>query len=68
MTTHRLKTKLTETGKLNLDNLPFKQGDEIEIIMIETNSSKLEEKQTVWEAYLQSKIEREEVYKRLADS
>jgi hypothetical protein len=37
MTTHRLKTKLTETGKLNLDNLPFKQGDEIIIVITENN-------------------------------
>lgn len=35
MKTHRIKTKLTEQGKLILDNLPFEKGDEVEVIILE---------------------------------
>ena len=40
MKAHRIKTVLTEKGKLSLQNLPFKQGDEVEIIILERSSSK----------------------------
>lgn len=68
MNTYSLKTKLTETGKLTLDHLPFQKGDEIEITIIQSDLSKSESTNEVWEAYLQSEEEREEVYQRLADS
>jgi hypothetical protein len=33
MTTYSIKTKVTETGKLTLDHLPFEKGDEISIMI-----------------------------------
>lgn len=33
MNSHRIKTAITENGKLSLQNLPFKIGDEVEIII-----------------------------------
>ena len=39
MKAHRIETALTEKGKLSLQNLPFKQGDEVEIIILERSSS-----------------------------
>ncbi|GEM_PF-4842330 len=68
MTTYSLKTKLTETGKLTLDHLPFEKGDEIYITINKSNSSSLKCNDEIWLAYLQSEQEREEVYQRLADS
>lgn len=35
MNAHRIETAFTENGKLSLQNLPFKKGDEVEIIIIE---------------------------------
>ena len=40
MNAHRIETALTENGKLSLQNLPFKKGDEVEIIVLERSSSK----------------------------
>lgn len=40
MNAHRIETALTENGKLSLQNLPFKKGDEVEIIILERSSSK----------------------------
>jgi hypothetical protein len=68
MTTYSIKTKLTETGKLTLDHLPFQKGDEIEITIIPRDLSHSDSENQVWKAYLQSEQEREEVYQRLADS
>lgn len=39
MNSHRIKTALTENGKLLLQNLPFEQGDEIEVIIKKSKSS-----------------------------
>jgi hypothetical protein len=39
MKTYRIEITLTEKGKLNLQNLPFKQGDEVEVIIMERRSS-----------------------------
>jgi hypothetical protein len=39
MNSHRIKTALTENGKLSLQNLPFKKGDEVDIIILQQNSS-----------------------------
>ena len=39
MNVHRIETALTENGKLSLQNLPFKQGDQVEIIILERNPS-----------------------------
>lgn len=35
MDTHRIETALIENGKLSLKNLPFKKGDEVEVMIIE---------------------------------
>lgn len=40
MNPHRIKATFTENGKLSLPNLPFKKGDEVEIIILECSSSK----------------------------
>ncbi len=40
MNAHRIETALTENGKLSLQNLPFKKGDEVEIIILKRSSSK----------------------------
>lgn len=34
MSTHHVETKLTEYGKLTLDDLPFHAGDDVEVIVI----------------------------------
>ena len=41
MNAHRIETALTENGKLSLQNLPFKKGDKVEVIILERNSSKI---------------------------
>lgn len=33
MNSHRIKAAITENGKLSLQNLPFKKGDKVEIII-----------------------------------
>ena len=38
MNSHRIKTAITENGKLSLQNLPFKKGDEVEIIIRQQNT------------------------------
>ena len=38
MNSHRIKTALTENGKLLLQDLPFEQGDEIEAIIRKSKS------------------------------
>jgi hypothetical protein len=40
MNAHRIETAFTENGKLSLQNLPFKKGDEVEVIILERSSSK----------------------------
>ena len=40
MKVHRIETALTEKGNLSLQNLPFKKGDKVEIIILERSSSK----------------------------
>jgi hypothetical protein len=40
MNAHRIETALTENGKLSLQNLPFKKGDRVEIIILERSPSK----------------------------
>lgn len=40
MNTYPIKTTLTEDGKLTLDNLPFRKGDRVEIIILERSSFK----------------------------
>ena len=41
MNAHRLETAFTENGKLSLENLPFKKGDEVEVIILERSPSKI---------------------------
>ena len=41
MNAHRIETTLKENGKLSLQNLPFKKGDEVEIIILELKSSEI---------------------------
>ncbi len=41
MNAHRIETSLTENGKLVLQNLPFNKGDEVEIIILERNYTKI---------------------------
>ncbi len=41
MNSHRIKTALTENGKLSLQNLPFKKGDKVEIIILPQTKSTL---------------------------
>ncbi len=40
MNAYRIETALTENGKLSLQNLPFKKGDEVKVIILERSSSK----------------------------
>jgi hypothetical protein len=40
MNAHRIETALTENGKLSLQKLPFKKGDEVEIIILDRSSPK----------------------------
>jgi len=35
MKADRIEAKLTETGRLTLNNLPFQAGDAVEIIILE---------------------------------
>jgi hypothetical protein len=42
MYAHRIEIILTENGKLTLQNLPFQQGDEVEIIILERRSTSLD--------------------------
>ncbi|MGB5636570.1 MAG: hypothetical protein WBM44_29955 [Waterburya sp.] len=37
MNAHRIETALTENGKLSLKDLPFKKGDQVEIVIVERN-------------------------------
>ncbi len=39
MNSHRIKTAITESGKLSLQNLPFKAGDEVEVIIRQQNKT-----------------------------
>jgi hypothetical protein len=39
MNSHRIKTALTENGKLSLQNLPFNKGDKVEIIILQQSTS-----------------------------
>lgn len=41
MKAHHIETSLTENGKLSLQNLPFKKGDQVEIIILDRSSSKI---------------------------
>ena len=41
MNAHCIETSMTENGKLVLQNLPFNKGDEVEIIILERNSTKI---------------------------
>lgn len=34
MSTHHVETKLTEDGKLTLNDLPFRAGDSVEVIVM----------------------------------
>ena len=43
MNAHRIETAFTEDGKLSLQNLPFKEGDEVEVVILKRN---LNEKRT----------------------
>lgn len=40
MNAHRIETALTENGKLSLQNLPFRKGDEVEVIILERSLGK----------------------------
>ena len=40
MNAHMIKTTLTEDGKLTLEDLPFQQGDRVEIIILKCSSLK----------------------------
>ena len=42
MNSHRIKTAITENGKLSLQNLPFKKGDEVEIIIRQQNAKEID--------------------------
>ena len=37
MNTHHIETTITENGKLSLQNLPFKKGDEVKVVILERN-------------------------------
>lgn len=39
MNTHHIKIAFTEDGKLSLNNLPFKKGDTVEIVISEQSTS-----------------------------
>ena len=41
METHRIETALRENGKLSLKNLPFKKGDEVEVVIVEKKQKKV---------------------------
>lgn len=41
MKAHRIEAKLTETGTLTLNNLPFQAGDAVEIIILERHLTSL---------------------------
>jgi hypothetical protein len=35
MNAHKIEVTLTENGKLVLENIPFKKGDKVEVIVLE---------------------------------
>ena len=37
MNTHYIETTIAENGKLSLQNLPFKEGDEVKIVILKCN-------------------------------
>ncbi len=39
MNTHKIETSLTENGKLFIDNIPFKKGESVEVIIIKQSSN-----------------------------
>lgn len=41
MNAHRIETAMIENGKLSLQNLPFKKGDKVEVIILERNPSRI---------------------------
>jgi hypothetical protein len=41
MKAHRIEATLTENGALTINNLPFKAGDAVEIIILERHSRTL---------------------------
>ncbi|MEQ8462463.1 hypothetical protein [Coleofasciculus sp. E2-BRE-01] len=41
MKAHRIEAKLTKTGTLTLNNLPFQAGDAVEIIILERHLTSL---------------------------
>ncbi|MEL6441505.1 MAG: hypothetical protein AAFQ80_19915 [Cyanobacteria bacterium J06621_8] len=42
MNSHRIKTAITKNGKLSLQNLPFKKGDKVEIIIRQQNKETID--------------------------
>ncbi|ACB53573.1 unknown [Crocosphaera subtropica ATCC 51142] len=38
MNTHKIETTLTENGKLLIDNIPFKKGESVEVIIIKQSA------------------------------
>jgi hypothetical protein len=50
MNAHKIEVTLTEDGKLILNNIPFKKGDAVEVIILEhpmeRNSSSLRDQQS----------------------
>ena len=43
MQAHKIETVIEQNGKLILNGLPFKAGDTVEIIILETNSKRKNE-------------------------
>ena len=44
MNSYRIKTAITENGKLSLQNLPFKEGDEVEVIIRQQKTETMDSK------------------------
>lgn len=42
MNTHHIEIALTENGKITLQNLPFKKGDRVKIIIFQKNRFKVD--------------------------
>ena len=40
MNTYRITTSLIENGKLLLQDLPFEEGDEVEVVILDKNEKK----------------------------
>ena len=38
MNPHKIETTLTENGKLLIDNIPFKKGESVEVIIIKQSA------------------------------